>query len=225
MSVAELTTSAQNYLKVVWAGSEWSDAPITATYISEQTGLRLSTVSDAVRKLADQGLVSHTRYGSVELTTKGREYALSMIRRHRLIETFLVRTLGYRWDEVHDEAEHLEHAVSNLMVDRIDEFLGFPTRDPHGDPIPGADGSLEIPDATQLTLVPFGSQVTVERISDHDPEFLQFLEEHDITVGASLRVEEGAPYSESLDVVIEGSNRTVSLGRAAAAALYTSVRE
>lgn len=225
MSLAELTTSAQNYLKVVWAGSEWSDEPVTTSYIAEKTGLRLSTVSEAIRKLTDQNLLKHSRYGSVELTDTGRDYALSMIRRHRLIETFLVRTLGYSWDEVHDEAEHLEHAVSNLLVDRIDSFLGHPTRDPHGDPIPGPDGTYKVPEATQLTQIPLGSRVTVERISDHDPEFLQFLEEHDITVATTLRVEEGAPYSESLEVEVEGSGRTVSLGKSAATSLFVSVTE
>lgn len=222
MSVAELSTSAQNYLKIIWAGSEWSDAPITLTFIADRAGLRPSTVSEAIRKLADQGLVSHTPYGAIELTDVGREHALAMVRRHRLIETFLVQTLGYGWDEVHDEAEHLEHTVSDLMVERIDVFLGRPTRDPHGDPIPGADGSLTVPEATQLTNIAPGSLVTVERISDDDPALLQYLDEHGIKIGSALQVETGAPFSEALDVSLAGSDTRVSLGRAAAEALFVS---
>ncbi|MFD8741144.1 metal-dependent transcriptional regulator, partial [Streptomyces sp. NPDC059618] len=153
MSVSELSASTQNYLKAVWGLTEWSSVPVTPTLIAERTGLKLSSVSDAVRKLSTQGLVEHAPYGSVELTETGRSYALAMVRRHRLIESFLVSVLGYSWDQVHDEAEHLEHAVSDFMIDRIDEFLEFPTRDPHGDPIPSADGTVQIPDATQLTGV------------------------------------------------------------------------
>ena len=159
MSVSELSASTQNYLKAVWGLTEWSSVPVTPTLIAERTGLKLSSVSDAVRKLSTQGLVEHAPYGSVELTETGRSYALAMVRRHRLIESFLVSVLGYSWDQVHDEAEHLEHAVSDFMIDRIDEFLEFPTRDPHGDPIPSADGTVQIPDATQLTGVGAGHRV------------------------------------------------------------------
>src|SRR5690606_22941103 len=120
-----------NHLKVIWSLQEWSSDPVTTSTIAARTGLRLSTASGAVAKLADKGLVEHERYGEVRLTPEGRRLALAMVRRHRLIETFLVETLGYRWDEVHDEAENLEHAVSDLLVDRVDALLGHPTRDPH----------------------------------------------------------------------------------------------
>ena len=136
MSVSDLSTSTQNYLKAVWTLSEWSDQPVTPSLIAERTELKLSSVSDAVRRLTSQGLLTHTPYGAVELTEAGHAYAVAMVRRHRLIETFLVKMLGYGWDQVHDEAEHLEHAVSDFMIERIDELLGRPTRDPHGDPIP-----------------------------------------------------------------------------------------
>ena len=223
MSVSELSTSTQNYLKAVWSLSEWSDAPVTATLIAAKTELKLSSVSDAVRKLSAQGLLAHTPYGSVELTATGRTYALAMVRRHRLIESFLVSVLGYGWDQVHDEAEHLEHAVSDFMVDRIDAFLDFPTRDPHGDPIPSADGTVVLPDAVQLTTVTPGSTVVVERISDSDPTLLQFFEEHGIMLGARLEVNEGAPFSDALDVRTVGTPSSVALGRTATDALYVSI--
>ena len=220
MSVSALSASTQNYLKAIWGLTEWSSAQVTPTLIAERTGLKLSSVSDAVRKLASQGLVDHAPYGAVELTETGRSYALVMVRRHRLIEAFLVSVLGYSWDQVHDEAEHLEHAVSDFMIDRIDEFLEFPTRDPHGDPIPSADGTVHIPDATQLTTVGAGHRVLVERISDSDPALLQFFQEHGFVVGATLDIGEGAAFSDSLDVRVAEAASSVALGRSATDALY-----
>src|SRR5699024_2252848 len=153
MSVSQLTPSTQNYLKIIWGLQEWSDDPVTPSVIAGKAGLRMSSVSDAIRKLASQELVTHTPYGAVSLTDIGRRHALAMVRRHRLIETFLVETLHYRWDQVHEEADALEHAVSDFLITRIDELLGHPERDPHGDPIPAADGTISTPDAVQLSTV------------------------------------------------------------------------
>lgn len=229
MSVTELSMSTQNYLKAVWGLAEWSDAPITATVIAEKTGFTLSSVSDAVRRLTDQGFLDHAKYGSIALTDTGRAHAVAMVRRHRLIESFLVSVLGYGWDQVHDEAENLEHAVSDFMVERIDEFLEHPTRDPHGDPIPGADGTVTIPDAVQLSRIAPGSTVLVERISDEDPELLKFFEERGIVYSVALTVSAGAPYSDAVDVRVggngserTGASKSISLGRSATEALYVS---
>ena len=119
MSVEHLTPSAQNYVKIIWGVQEWSSDPVTPSLIAARAGVAMSSVSDAVRKLAEQGLVTHTPYGAVALTDEGRRAAVAMVRRHRLLETFLVQVLGYTWDEVHDEAEVLEHAVTDRLVDRI----------------------------------------------------------------------------------------------------------
>ena len=146
MSVTSLTASSQTYLKAIWNLQEWSDDPVGTSMLAAKVGVRLSTVSEAVRKLTEQGMLQHTRYGSVALTEEGAQHAVAMVRRHRLIETFLAETLGYRWDQVHEEAEALEHVVSDFMVDRIDELLGYPTKDPHGDPIPSRAGDIEHPD-------------------------------------------------------------------------------
>ncbi|MGO2659625.1 metal-dependent transcriptional regulator [Mycetocola reblochoni] len=223
MSVSELSPSAQNYLKAVWGLTEWSNAPVTPSLVAERTGLKLSSVSDAIRRLTAQGLLSHARYGSVELTEAGRGYALAMVRRHRLIEAFLVSVLGYSWDQVHDEAEHLEHAVSDFMIDRIDAFLGFPSRDPHGDPIPTADGTVSIPTASQLSELGPGARVVVERISDSDSALLQFFEGHGIVVGAELDVAEGPAFSDAMGVRVVGRPGAVTLGRTATDALYVSL--
>lgn len=122
----DLSTVAQDYLKVIWTAQEWSREKVSTKLLAERIGVSASTASESIRKLADQGLVHHEKYGAVTLTDAGRSAALAMVRRHRLMETFLVQELGYSWDEVHDEAEILEHAVSDRMLDRIDAKLGHP---------------------------------------------------------------------------------------------------
>ena len=172
----DLSTVAQDYLKVIWTAQEWSREKVSTKMLAERIGVSASTASESIRKLADQGLVDHEKYGAVTLTDAGREAALAMVRRHRLMETFLVNELGYGWDEVHDEAEILEHAVSDRMLDRIDAKLGYPTRDPHGDPIPAADGQVPTPPARQLSVCHDGDAGTVARISDADPEMLRYFD-------------------------------------------------
>ncbi|MFC7658285.1 metal-dependent transcriptional regulator [Pseudonocardia benzenivorans] len=144
------SAATENYLKVLWTAGEWSDAPVTVSVLASRLGLAPSSVSEVVRRLTDRGLVAHARYGTIELTPDGRRIALGTVRKHRLIETFLVDYLGYTWDEVHDEADLLEHAVSDTFVDRLALRLGEPDRDPHGDPIPHADGSM--PGGDELTF-------------------------------------------------------------------------
>jgi DtxR family Mn-dependent transcriptional regulator len=218
-----VSVSTQNYLKVIWTLQEWSDAPVTPSVIAEKVGLKLSTVSDAVRKLTEQGYLDHARYGTVSLTEPGRLLAVAMVRRHRLIESFLVRTLKYRWDEVHDEAEHLEHAVSDLMIDRIDELLEYPRRDPHGDPIPTADGTTHRPDAVLLSQIGAETTVRVERISDSDAKMLQYFADQGIVVDAELTVSAGEPYSDAVLIQVAGRDAPFRLGTAAANAVWVSI--
>lgn len=222
VSVVDLSASAQNYLKAIWNLQEWSDEPVTASTIAQQTGLKLSTVSGALPKLAEQGLVEHARYGSIALTTAGREYAVAMVRRHRLIETFLVEVLNYGWDQVHDEAEVLEHAVSDFMIKRIDEFLEHPVRDPHGDPIPSPSGAVDrLPAVENLSEAMPGTRLVVERISDSDSELLRFFADRGLVVGAELTISAGPPYSDSLQVQV-GDGPPLVLGRAATGAVWVS---
>lgn len=222
MSVSELSASVQNYLKVIWNAGEWSTDPVTTSVVAERMGLRLSSVSDAIRRLAEQGLVDHERYGAITLTAEGRRLALAMVRRHRLIETFLVNLLGYRWDQVHDEAERLEHAVSDYLIERIDELLGTPDRDPHGDPIPSADGTVDFPSAVQLTSVAPGSRARLERFSDDDPALLQHFADHAMTPGCTVRIEAGPQWSDSVVVHVESNNVVLTLGATATDAVWVS---
>jgi DtxR family transcriptional regulator, Mn-dependent transcriptional regulator len=219
----ELSAVTQDYLKVVWSAREWSTQPVTTKMLAARLGVGASTVSETVRRLADSGLVTHEPYGAVELTAAGERHALAVVRRHRLIETFLVEVLGYGWDEVHDEAEVLEHAVSDLFVERVSAQLGHPRRDPHGDPIPGADGSIDSPPATLLWDVPPG-EWAVARISDADPELLRYLESVDLVLDTPLTVVERRTVAGVISVRVgpagSGDRRTVDLGEVAARAIW-----
>lgn len=210
----------QNYLKVIWGLQEWSDAPVSNSAIAEAAGVRLSTVSDALRKLSDQELIGHAPYGAVTLTELGREHAVSMIRRHRLIETFLVQMLGYEWDEVHEEADRLEHAVSDELINRVDRSLGYPTRDPHGDPIPSAEGRVHRPDAVVLADAPAPGRVRVERISDADNAMLQYFASRGLVVDTEIELLPSEPYAETVTVRI--GTETIGLGPAAASSVWVS---
>ena len=143
MPLLDLTSAAQDYLKLIWIGAERGAAPVTVGGLAKSLGISASTASQGVKKLAEAGLVIHVRYGHVELTPAGRKQAVLLVRRHRLLETFLVEMLGYGWDDAHDEADVLEHAASETLTGRIDRLLGQPGRNPHGDRIPSADSAAD----------------------------------------------------------------------------------
>lgn len=216
--MSDLSPVAQDYLKFIWSATEWEGDPVTVKQLSERMGVRAATVSDGIRRLTEQGLLAHEPYGGIELTEEGRRHAVAMVRRHRLIETFLVEELGYGWDEVHDEAEVLEHAVSDDLVERIDRRLGFPARDPHGDPIPTADGQPRRPDAVPLLSAPTGVEVVVARISDADPAILRYLGELRIGLDTALTVDEHREFAG--DVTVRTADATIVLGATAAAAVW-----
>ena len=173
VNVETISPVAQDYVKAIWSAIEWGDPPITTKALAARFGTSPANVTDTMRRLAAQGLIRYQPYKPVELTETGRNLAVMMVRRHRLIETFLVTTLGYGWDEVHDEAERLEHAASDLLIDRIDALLENPTADPHGDPIPTRDGITRIIDgAIRLSDARSGRHL-VHRISDAEPGNLE----------------------------------------------------
>ena len=172
----------EDYVKVIYAHTEWQPDPITSGTLAARLGLAASSVTEMIKKLVAQGLVRHEPYGAIELTRDGTALALRQVRRHRLIETWLVQRMGYSWDEVHDEAEVLEHSMSERLLEAIDEQLGRPARDPHGDPIPAADGAIDRPDAVTLAVASGGGRIV--RISDRDPVLLRHLEAEGLVVDA-----------------------------------------
>lgn len=171
----EISATSQDYLKAIWTAREWGGQPISTTALAAKFAVTTATVSDTVKRLVANGLVVHEPYKAISLTREGEHHAVRMVRRHRLIETFLVTSLGYAWDEVHDEAERLEHAVSDELIDRIDVLLGHPHRDPHGDPIPSTAGALDYPrDVVPLADATPG-RYRITRISDADPGRLGYF--------------------------------------------------
>jgi DtxR family Mn-dependent transcriptional regulator len=214
-------TVVEDCLKVIFSVGEWDERGRTNSEIAARLGASTSTVSELVRRLTDEGLVEHERYGSVGLTPAGLSEALRMVRRHRLIETFLVEQLGYSWDQVHDEAEVLEHAVSDFMLDRMDEALGRPWRDPHGDAIPTPQGVLHRPDAQPLAALDAGDGGFVARILDEEPELLRWFSEQGIALDSPLTVVEHKPFGGAVEVRL-GAEHTVDLGIQAVAALWIS---
>lgn len=217
----ELSTPTQDYLKAIWNLGEWSTEPVTVSTLAERQGVSASAASEAIRRMAERGLVEHRKYGHVTLTALGRATALMMVRRHRLLETFLVSHLGYTWDEVHEEAEVLEHAVSGRFIARLDAQLGHPSRDPHGDPIPSASGAIERLVATSLNEVRAGESCRVARVSDADSELLRFLDEAGIRLDAHLTVLERQPFL-GIVTVRTPSRDQVPLGLKAAGAVWVS---
>lgn len=219
MTSPQLSPMAQDYVKVVWSAGEWSDEPVTITQVAARMGVAASTASDNVRRLVDQGLLNHAKYGAITLTHKGTRHAVTMVRSHRIIETYLVERLGYDWDEVHDEAEVLEHACSARMIEAMDAALGHPERDPHGDPIPRADGTVPTPQATVMTAAQPGHW-RVARISDADPALLRHVSEIGLTLDAACEVVEQGQFQDGVRVRIGEASGTVALSTAAASALW-----
>lgn len=208
MKTSAPSSSIEDYVKVIYGFTEWQDKPITSSQLAQRLGVANSSVSEMVRKLKDQGLVDHKPYSAITLTESGARLALSMVRRHRLIETYLVQELGYSWDEVHDEAELLEHAVSETFIERMAEKLGNPQRDPHGDPIPAADGTVLLPDAHLLGELDPGHTGRITRISDENPDLLRYLSAEEIDLDAEVEVVGRKPFGGALVVRIRDSGRT-----------------
>lgn len=182
--------AADDYLKTVYAHTEWQDAPITPSVLAAKLGIAPSSVTEMVKKLAAAGLVSHVPYGAVRLTDAGTRRALAMVRRHRLVETWLVREFDYGWHEVHDEAEVLEHTISDRLLEGIDARLDRPRFDPHGDAIPDADGQVDREPFVLLADAAVGHTGRVLRVSDDDPEILRTLESRGVDVGTQVEVTE-----------------------------------
>jgi DtxR family Mn-dependent transcriptional regulator len=196
---ADLTRSVEDYLKAIYQFAEAGQAA-TTTGIAEHLGVAAPSVSGMLRRLSDQGLVLHEPYKGVTLTRTGKREALRMLRRHRLIEAYLVERLGYTWDTVHDEAERLEHAVSDDLVSRMAEALGDPRFDPHGDPIPGTDGVMEVRPTVPLPDVPMGATVTIARVDTEAGDRLRWFAENGLIPGAVITVVEHQPFSGPVTV-------------------------
>lgn len=208
--------TVENYLKAILQAQTALKSPhalVPMGQLASALGVVPGTATTMVKALAESGMVRYEPYAGVRLTRAGERLAALVLRRHRLIELFLVKVMGMSWTEVHDEAENLEHAVSDRLIDRIDEMLGRPEVDPHGDPIPDAEGVVGRQQYETLLTCPLNKPMRVSRVSDQDRDFLQFIERHDLKPGAIVRVEERDPAADS--VRLKGS-REFTIGTRAA---------
>ncbi len=210
--------TVENYLKtILLLGNRTGEATVSTGQLAVAMNVLPGTVTSMLKTLSDSKLATYKPYAGVTLSEEGRKLALRMLRRHRLIELFLVTTLELTWDQVHEEAEHMEHAVSDFLIDRIDEFLSHPTVDPHGDPIPDKEGILRTDPTTQgvpLSTCEQGTRFELVRVFNQDPDFLRYLSEHQLNIGSSGKV---LSKSDKADLItIESNRQQIPLGLIAA---------
>jgi len=212
--VASLTV--ENYVKTIYliAARQPVEDAVSTGVLAQGMNVSPGTVTGMLKTLSEASLATYTPYEGVRLSPAGNRLALKVLRRHRLVELFLAQTLDMPWDEVHEEAEHMEHAVSDRLVDRIETFLGFPAVDPHGDPIPRSDGSLTEPEGKPLSSLARGHRFRVVRVVDQDPAFLRYLTECGLDLGSHGETVENRQEAGAL--VLKIGDRTVALGFEAA---------
>ncbi len=221
LAADSLTRSVEDYLKAIYRLSP-EGRPASTSEIAHLLELSPPSVSGMVKRLSELGLLEHLPYKGVQLTAEGRRAALRMVRRHRLIEAYLVEFLGYSWDTVHQEAERLEHAVSDTLVERMAAALGNPSADPHGDPIPTADGSVQEPASTPLAGLDVGDTAAIVRVAEGDSERLRYLATLGLRPGAIVTVLDRQPFGGPVTIETRGEVQVV--GQALAQVLLCAVR-
>lgn len=215
-----ITHAMEDYLKVIYLLEE-EQGRVSTQAIAEHLNVQSPSVTNMLKRLASLKLVDHTPYRGVTLTPAGRRIALEVIRHHRLLELYLTEALGYSWDAVHEEADRLEHSISEELESRIDALLGYPSADPHGHPIPTPEGELPLNEATRLDQVDAGSTVTIERVSDRNPEQLRYLAALGLLPGVEVAVLDRLPFSGPMRVRVGEQEHYLS--RELAHAVFVSV--
>lgn len=204
------TPAVQDYLKAIFQLAE-GDSAVGTSAIAERLGVAPGSVTGMLKRLGEQGLVEHERYQGARLTDQGRREAIRMIRRHRVLELFLVEVLGYTWDQVHPEAEQLEHAASDSLINRMAAVLGDPEADPHGHPIPSPAGQLAAQRLPSLADLDTGTVAILRRVSDDDPEALRYLARLNLIPGVELEILERTPLRGPLRIRVAGTEEMIGL--------------
>src|SRR4051812_12600562 len=218
------SSTVENYLKAIYQGQSalpTDDRLVPMGQVASALGVTPGTATTMVKALAESGLADYEPYSGVRLSAAGEKLAGLVLRRHRLVELFLVQVMGMSWAEVHDEAEQLEHVVSERLIQRIDEMLGRPSHDPHGDPIPNQDGAITTRHLDTLLTCPLATPLKVTRISDQDPAFLRFIENNGLKPGEPIEVASRDDAADS--VVLRQKDRPITIGARAASKLLVEV--
>lgn len=201
----------ENYIKAIYKLIESEGDTVSTNAIAEKMDTKAASVTDMLKKLSTKKLINYQKYQGVTLTPKGEKIALNIIRKHRLWEMFLVEKLNFKWDEVHDVAEQLEHINSDKLIEQIDKFLNYPKVDPHGDPIPDAKGKLNIPKSQLLSTFKKNDVCIMTGVVDHSPTFLQYLDKSGITLGNEIKIKDIVAFDHSLQITInKGSTVFIS---------------
>ena len=204
------TFSEENYLKAIFHLELISEKGVATNAIAEQLATKASSVTDMVKKLSDKGLIEYKKYKGVTLTKEGRKVAANIVRKHRLWEVFLVEKLDFSWDEVHEVAEQLEHIKSPKLVDQLDGFLGFPERDPHGDPIPDKEGNINFIEKILLSTLQNNEKGICIGVKNTSPSFLKFLDKRGIILGKKITFLEKEEFDDSLLIKIDTKEISIS---------------
>lgn len=204
------TFSEENYLKAIYHLGNHGQHSVSTNAIAEKIETKASSVTDMLRKLAEKGFVDYKKYQGVSLTEKGRLTATNVIRKHRLWEVFLVNKLNFSWGEVHDIAEQLEHIKSPKLTNALDAFLEFPTHDPHGDPIPDADGNIKKTNKIVLSKANEDELCICVGVDDSSTEFLSYLDKNNIALGAEIHIVSKEPFDDSMNIKVNGKSLVIS---------------
>ncbi len=203
------TLAEENYLKSIYHLA-LSGENVSTNQVASLLKTKASSVTDMIKKLADKDLVNYTPYQGVNLTSAGEKIAVNIIRKHRLWEYFLVEKLSFKWDQVHDMAEEMEHISSNELIDRLDKFMGFPKHDPHGDPIPDRNGLVKTHDLKPVSSMISNQSGTICGVRNHSTPFLQYLEKQSLTIGKTIKVAEVIEFDHSMVLEIDGKKIQIS---------------
>lgn len=214
-----LSYTEENYLKTIFHVIGNNDGMASTNEIAEKINTKAPTVTDMLKRLSSKNLIVYVPYQGVEFTDKGLKKAMELVRKHRIWETFLVKKLGFGWTEVHDIAEELEHVKSIELINKLDEFLGFPKFDPHGDPIPSKDGNLEYHQNITISSLGKNQFGLVIGLKDTSPDFLNFLVKSGLTLGQSVGIKDINDFDNSIDIIV-GSNNTLTISNLVAKNIY-----
>ncbi len=218
-----MTLSEEDYIKAIYHIGKGENTTVSTNAVAEQMETKPSSVTDMIKKLSEKGVVNYKPYKGVSLTEHGLKIALSLVRKHRLWEVFLVEKLDFSWDEVHEVAEQLEHIKSEKLIDQLDEHLGFPQVDPHGDPIPSKKGEFKKAIKKLLNEVPIGTSGICVGVKDSSPPFLKFLDKNKIALGDTILVLDKEEFDGSLNIQIK--QKTIHISNLIATNLYLKITE
>jgi DtxR family Mn-dependent transcriptional regulator len=205
-----MTTSEENYLKVIYHLSNLTQKGVNTNAIAAMLDTKASSVTDMLKKLSEKDWIHYQKYQGVSLTDKGKFNAKIIVRKHRLWEVFLVEKLGFAWDEVHEVAEELEHIQSEKLINQLDQFLNFPSFDPHGDPIPNAKGEIKKIEKQLVSEIEIGKTITCVGVKDTSVDFLQYLNKQSISLGTKMKVLEKEPFDGTLKIEVNSNVLVIS---------------